>query len=113
MATQKPTIYTVAEAAGVSITTVSDVLNGRDRVSVDTAAQVRTVMAELGMTNSWGVDSQWENNILRVAERQENDIDRLKALGNAVVPHFAELTGRLVIRSLIQDTLVFDQEVLG
>tara|TARA_B100001939_G_scaffold29060_1_gene23056 strand:- start:23247 stop:24698 length:1452 start_codon:yes stop_codon:yes gene_type:complete len=70
-------------------------------------------LAELGMTNSWGVDSQWENNILRVAERQENDIDRLKALGNAVVPHFAELTGRLVIRSLIQDTLVFDQEVLG
>ena len=68
-------------------------------------------LAELGQINSWGVDNSWENQINRVAERQDNDIDRLKALGNGVVPQFMELTGRLIIRSLIEDTLIFDPEI--
>lgn len=38
----------VAEAAGVSMTTVSNVLNGRGRVSAAKADRVRAVMAELG-----------------------------------------------------------------
>lgn len=68
-------------------------------------------LARLGLTNDWGVDSQWEDGQSRVSERQEKDVDRLKALGNAVVPQFAELVGRLVIRSLIADTLVFDPNI--
>ena len=69
-------------------------------------------LAELGLTNDWGVDNQWEDGQSRVAERKENDVDRLKALGNGVVPQFSELVGRLVIRSLIEDTLIFDPEII-
>lgn len=68
-------------------------------------------LAKLGLTNDWGIDNQWEDGQSRVAERKENDVDRLKALGNGVVPQFSELVGRLIIRSLIADTLVFDPEI--
>jgi LacI family transcriptional regulator len=44
----RPTIYTVAEKAGVSIATVSRVLNGTARVSDQTRAKVRRAMDELG-----------------------------------------------------------------
>ncbi len=69
-------------------------------------------LAELGLSNSWGVDNLWENDISRVRIRQDNDIDRLKALGNAVVPQFMELVGRLIIRSLIENKLVFSDEIV-
>jgi len=69
-------------------------------------------VAELGLSNSWGVDNQWEDGISRVRIRQDNDINRLKALGNAVVPQFMELVGRLIIRSLIEDKLVFNDEIV-
>lgn len=68
-------------------------------------------LAELGMINSWGIDNSWENDIKRVAERKPDDVDRLKALGNGVVPQFMELVGRLTIKSLIEDTLVFDPQI--
>lgn len=45
---KNPTIYDVASAAGVSITTVSDVLNERSRVADETAAAVHAVIAEMG-----------------------------------------------------------------
>jgi DNA-binding LacI/PurR family transcriptional regulator len=44
----RPTIYTVAEKAGVSIATVSRVLNGTARVSEQTRAKVHRAMQELG-----------------------------------------------------------------
>ena len=43
-----PTIHDVAKAAGVSIATVSYVLNGTGRVSADTAAKVQKVIAKIG-----------------------------------------------------------------
>jgi LacI family transcriptional regulator len=42
------TIYDVAAAAGVSVTTVSRVLNDKDDVAPDTSARVREVIRELG-----------------------------------------------------------------
>ncbi len=68
-------------------------------------------VAELGMSNPWGTSNIWEEDISRVRTRQENDIDRLKALGNAVVPQFIELTGRLIIKSIIENTLIFDTSI--
>ncbi|MDF1513124.1 MAG: LacI family DNA-binding transcriptional regulator [Anaerolineae bacterium] len=44
----RPTIYTVAEKAGVSIATVSRVLNGTARVNEETCAKVHRVMDALG-----------------------------------------------------------------
>jgi len=69
-------------------------------------------LAELGLVNSWGTDDQWESKLSRVRKRQDNDIDRLKALGNAVVPQFMELVGRLIVRSLVENTLVFDTNII-
>lgn len=43
----KPTIYDVAREAGVSIATVSKVLNKSGRISVNTREKVGRVMAEL------------------------------------------------------------------
>jgi LacI family transcriptional regulator len=42
------TIFDVAERAGVSISTVSRVLNGKDRVHADTARRVQEAVNELG-----------------------------------------------------------------
>jgi LacI family transcriptional regulator, galactose operon repressor len=47
-----PTVYEVAEHAGVSIASVSRVLAGHDRVRPDTRARVLTAVAELGYVPS-------------------------------------------------------------
>jgi DNA-binding LacI/PurR family transcriptional regulator len=44
----RPTIYTVAKRAGVSIATVSRVLNNSDRITAETRAKVLEAMQELG-----------------------------------------------------------------
>ena len=46
------TIFDVAEAAGVSVTTVSRVLNNRDYVSDQTFQRVQSVINELGYSSS-------------------------------------------------------------
>lgn len=46
------TIHDVARAAGVSVSTVSRVLNDKDDVAPDTDRKVRDVIAELGYTSS-------------------------------------------------------------
>ncbi|MFE6699044.1 LacI family DNA-binding transcriptional regulator [Streptomyces sp. NPDC057718] len=50
MAGNSSTIYDVAERAGVSITTVSNVLNRPGRVGAETRQRVLTVIEELGYT---------------------------------------------------------------
>lgn len=50
---RKPvTIYDVAEAAGLSVSTVSRVLNDKDDVAADTYERVQQVIEELGYTSS-------------------------------------------------------------
>jgi len=50
---RKPvTIYDVAEAAGVSVSTVSRVINNKDDVAEKTIERVRDVVSELGFTSS-------------------------------------------------------------
>jgi len=50
---RKPvTIYDVAEAAGVSVSTVSRVLNDKDDVAADTYDKVQQVIGELGYASS-------------------------------------------------------------
>lgn len=51
---KRPTLTAVAEAAGVSIATVSKVLNGRSDVSADTRARVEGVLRERGYTPQSG-----------------------------------------------------------
>ncbi|WIB15896.1 MULTISPECIES: LacI family DNA-binding transcriptional regulator [unclassified Curtobacterium] len=48
MSTERPTLRAVAERSGVSMKTVSRVVNGERYVAADTAARVLTVAAELG-----------------------------------------------------------------
>ena len=46
------TIQDVAQAAGVSVSTVSRVLNGKDDVSANTLARVQQVIDDLGYISS-------------------------------------------------------------
>ena len=52
----------------------------------------------------------WEI-VPRTAEDEENRVNKIKALGNAVVPACAELVGRLITRSIQEKTVVFDQNL--
>jgi LacI family transcriptional regulator len=52
-----PTIRDVAAAAGVSVTTVSRVLNSKDDVSPETVARVRAVIDEMGFASSLAASS--------------------------------------------------------
>jgi LacI family transcriptional regulator len=54
---RRVTISDVASAAGVSISTVSKVLNDRYNVSTETSTKVRAVVEELGYTSSLGASS--------------------------------------------------------
>jgi LacI family transcriptional regulator len=51
------TIRDVAEACGVSVSTVSRVLNDKDDVSVETSEKVQRVIAEMGYTSSLAATS--------------------------------------------------------
>ena len=55
----------------------------------------------------------WEEGMPRVSEDYPNRVNKLKALGNAVVPQQAELIGRLIIYALKNDCRVFDEKVLS
>ncbi|MFC7614648.1 LacI family DNA-binding transcriptional regulator [Actinokineospora soli] len=44
--TRRPTLATIAQAAGVSLPTVSKVLNGKDDVAAETRARVRRLLEE-------------------------------------------------------------------
>ena len=77
------TIRDVAQLAGVSIATISRVLNNSEKVSPDTAEHVRSVIKELGYVYSPPL-----SNKRTPAERQSLFAIILPTLAN---PYFSEL----------------------
>lgn len=57
MTTSRPTIRDVAERAGVSVATISKVMNGREGIAEDTRQRVRDVVDELGYVSRIGAQS--------------------------------------------------------
>jgi DNA (cytosine-5)-methyltransferase 1 len=49
---------------------------------------------------SWQEHCEWESepNVGRVAHGVPQRVDRLRALGNAIVPHLAEILGRMILK---------------
>jgi LacI family transcriptional regulator len=78
MSTGHVTIADVAAAAGVSVATVSKVLNDRYGVAEQTSARVRSVIEELGYTSSLGAQSlrSRRSNVLGILT---NDIEPFNA----------------------------------
>ena len=84
MASKPVTIAEIAAAAGVSVPTVSKVLNGRQGVSPHTRGQVQKLLAEHGYERRRrvgqhtglvdfvisGLDTQWATALLRGAQRE-------------------------------------------
>ena len=66
-------IYDVSERAGVSIATVSRVLNGNPNVSERTRKKVLAVMDELGYTHN---GTPCHGNIVELFNRKENERDQ-------------------------------------
>jgi LacI family transcriptional regulator len=83
------TIRDVAEACGVSISTVSRVLNEKDDVSEETYEKVRRVIAELGYTSSLAATSMRsrQTNVIGVLVVDLGDpfsLELFKGIGRAI-----------------------------
>jgi LacI family transcriptional regulator len=91
------TIHDVAAAAGVSVTTVSRVLNDKDDVAPDTSARVREVIRELGYASSLAARS--------LRSRRSNVI-------GVIVPDLVQFYSLLVIRGIQRVARAADYDVL-
>lgn len=83
------TIYDVAKRAGVSIATVSRVLNAPDRVSEETRAQVLTAIDELGFVPKFEARTRARKQIGRIGVltphfTADSFVDRLRGVGAAL-----------------------------
>jgi DNA (cytosine-5)-methyltransferase 1 len=61
-----------------------------------------TKILQIGRHNSFGIQHQWaiEPAVGRVAHGVPSRVDRLRSLGNAVVPQIPEMIGRAIIESM-------------
>ncbi len=85
----KITIVDVAEAAGVSVSTVSRVLNNKADVAPDTYTRVRQVIDELGYTSSLAARSMRGRNtrvigILVIDLSESYNLEALRGIGDAL-----------------------------
>ncbi len=91
------TIHDVAAAAGVSVTTVSRVLNDKDDVAPETSARVREVIRELGYASSLAARS--------LRSRRSNVI-------GVICPDLVQYYSLLVIRGIQRAAREADYDVL-
>lgn len=56
-------------------------------------------LAELGRIRESWLDGTWEDGIPRVTTGEKNRVQKLKALGNAVVPQVVEEIGRAIMEA--------------
>ena len=91
------TIHDVAAAAGVSVTTVSRVLNDKDDVAQETSARVRAVIRELGYASSLAARS--------MRSRRSNLI-------GVITPDLIQPYSHLVIRGIQRVALAADYDML-
>ena len=83
------TIQDVADAAGVSVSTVSRVLNGKDDVSEETKENIQRIIEELGYTSSLAARSMrsHSNNVIGVLMVDVSDpfsIEVVRGIGEAI-----------------------------
>jgi LacI family transcriptional regulator len=84
------TIHDVAQAAGVSVSTVSRVLNGKDDVADDTLEKVQRVIENLGYTSSLAAKSMRsrKTNVIGLITPDVGDafsIEVMKGVNQAIV----------------------------
>jgi LacI family transcriptional regulator len=91
------TIHDVAAAAGVSVTTVSRVLNDKDDVAPETSARVRAVIHDLGYASSLAARS--------LRSRRTNLI-------GVITPDLIQPYSHLVLRGIQRVALAADYDVL-
>lgn len=91
------TIHDVAAAAGVSVTTVSRVLNDKDDVAPETSARVRAVIHELGYASSLAARS--------MRSRRSNVI-------GVIVPDLVQHYSLLVVRGIQRTARAADYDLL-
>lgn len=91
------TIHDVAAAAGVSVTTVSRVLNDKDDVAPETSARVRAVIHELGYASSLAARS--------MRSRRSNVI-------GVIVPDLVQHYSLLVVRGIQRAARAADYDLL-
>ncbi len=84
-----PTIQDVAQAAGVSVSTVSRVLNDKDDVSLETYEKVQRVISELGYASSLAARSMrsHKTNVIGLTVVNLTDsfsVELIKGIGRAI-----------------------------
>ena len=90
------TIHDVAEAAGVSISTVSRVLNNKDDVAPETSNRVRAVIRKLGYTSNLAAKSMRSRrtNVIGMVMTDVGDpfsVQVLRGVDRAIVKHAYDL----------------------
>lgn len=97
----QPTIYDVAEFAGVSISTVSRVLNAPDKVKAETRGKVLAAIDQLGFVPKADARARAQKNLLRIGVltpffTAPSFVERLRGVDAALV----EMNYELVIYSV-------------
>jgi DNA (cytosine-5)-methyltransferase 1 len=86
---------TVAGSASAAVANAAG--QGLEKRQGEDASGARSICGSKSSRSEWW---ELEPDVGRVADGVPKRVDRLRALGNAVVPHVAEFVGRMVVESL-------------